>query len=404
MSRLAASQGSLVESAVLPPRQGSLDRVRAASGVRAIPWFIWASIAAITSAKIGGEWDISWHMSIGRDAFLTAPHVMIYLCGIIAGITCGYLILHTTFDPHSPLRASSVHVLGFQAPIGAFIAAWGGIAMITSAPFDNWWHNAYGLDVTVISPPHILLIAGTAGVGFGTLVLILGRMNQAQGAERRALSILFLYIGSILLPATLVFESSFMQLQHNASFYRAVSMAMPIVLIALAVGSRERWGATWVAAFYTVIYLAFEWILPRFHAEPKLGPVYQPVTHFIPLGFPLLLIVPAFVTDWLRPRMENWNAWLQAVALGAAFLVSFIAVQWPFADFLISPYARNWIFGASYFPYQANYDAAHPPYAFWRFEAGPERFWLGMFTALLGAIISTRLGLAWGKWMKQVRR
>jgi hypothetical protein len=229
-------------------------------------------------------------------------------------------------------------------------------------------------------------------------------MNQAQGAERRALSILFLYIGSILLPATLVFESSFMQLQHNASFYRAVSMAMPIVLIALAVGSRERWGATWVAAFYTVIYLAFEWILPRFHAEPKLGPVYQPVTHFIPLGFPLLLIVPAFVTDWLRPRMENWNAWLQAVALGAAFVVSFVAVQWPFADFLISPYARNWIFGASYFPYQANYDAAHPPYAFWRFEAGPERFWLGMFTALLGAIISTRLGLAWGKWMKQVRR
>src|SRR2546429_232138 len=27
------------------------------------------------------------------------------------------------------------------------------IAMITSGPLDNWWHNAYGLDVKVLSPP-----------------------------------------------------------------------------------------------------------------------------------------------------------------------------------------------------------------------------------------------------------
>ena len=400
------SEGTLPHSAVLaaPKPAAAAARAEAATGASAIPWFIWSSIAAITSAKIGGEWDISWHMSIGRDAFLTAPHVMIYLCGVIAGITCGYLILRTTFDPASPLRASSVHVLGFQAPVGAFIAAWGGIAMIASAPFDNWWHNAYGLDVTVISPPHILLIAGTAAVGFGTLVLILGRMNRAEGRERRALELMFLYIGSILLPATLVFESSFMQLMHNAEFYRAVCMAMPIALIAMAIGSGNRWGATWVAGFYTATYLAFEWILPRFHAEPKLGPVYQPVTHFIPLGFPLLLIVPALVMDVLRPRLAGWNAWLQSALLGAAFLASFIAVQWPFADFLISPYARNWIFGASYFPYQANYDAEHPPYAFWHFDATPRRFWLVMAAALLSAIISTRVGIGWGTWMRKVRR
>ena len=32
--------------------------------------------------------------------------------------------------------------------------------MLTSAPFDNWWHNAYGLDVKIVSPPHTLLILG----------------------------------------------------------------------------------------------------------------------------------------------------------------------------------------------------------------------------------------------------
>jgi hypothetical protein len=398
------SEGSLTNPVILTAKKPAARERTAGTATQAIPWYIWSSVAAIASAKIGGEWDISWHMSIGRDAFLTAPHLMIYLCGVLAGTTSGYLILRTTFDPHSALRASSVHVLGFQAPVGAFIAAWGGIAMIASAPFDNWWHNAYGLDVTVISPPHILLIAGTASVGFGTLVLILGRMNQARGREHRALNLIFLCIGSVMLPATLVFESSFMELMHNPEFYRAVAMAMPIVLVAIAVGSRNRWGATWVAAFYTAFYLAAEWILPRFHAEPKLGPVYQPVTHFIPLGFPLLLIVPAFVIDILRPRLDAWKLWMQSVALGAAFLLSFACVQWPLADFLISPYARNWIFGASYFPYQANYDAAHQPYSFWLTSPTPARFWLGMATALLAAIVSTRVGLAWGKWMRQVRR
>ena len=37
------------------------------------------------------------------------------------------------------------------------------------------------------------------------------------------------------------------------------------------------------------------WVLPLFPAQPKLGPVYREVTHFIPWEFPLLLIVPAII-------------------------------------------------------------------------------------------------------------
>ena len=46
---------------------------------------------------IGGQWDISWHRSIGRDTFWTPAHMAIYMCGIMAGLSCGYLILATTF-------------------------------------------------------------------------------------------------------------------------------------------------------------------------------------------------------------------------------------------------------------------------------------------------------------------
>ena len=45
----------------------------ATSGVsgtgRRVPWYLWVSALAVTSAYVGGYWDISWHRSIGRDSF-----------------------------------------------------------------------------------------------------------------------------------------------------------------------------------------------------------------------------------------------------------------------------------------------------------------------------------------------
>src|SRR5579871_2007414 len=169
-----------------------------------VPWYIWCSVAAVTFAIVGTHWDISWHRSIGRDTFWTPAHIAIHLCGVLAGISCGYLVLSTTFNPLSPLRDCSVWLWGFRAPLGAFIAAWGGIAMIVSAPFDNWWHAAYGLDVKIISPPHTLLILGIRAVAIGVLFLILAAMNRAEGQgdeagelSYRRLQRLFLYMGGL---------------------------------------------------------------------------------------------------------------------------------------------------------------------------------------------------------------
>ena len=60
----------------------------------------------------GIHWDISWHRSIGRDSFLTPAHVVIYFCGVLAGISCGYLILSTTFRAGPRCAIPSRHPLG----------------------------------------------------------------------------------------------------------------------------------------------------------------------------------------------------------------------------------------------------------------------------------------------------
>ncbi len=368
------------------------------------PWYIWLCVLAVTSSIVGIHWDISWHRSIGRDSFWTPAHMAIYLCGVLAGVICGFLILSTTFNRTSPLRESSVTMWGFRGPLGAFIAAWGGIAMLVSAPFDNWWHAAYGLDVRVISPPHVLLFMGNGAIEIGAIILILGQMNRATGALRSTLSWMFLYGGAVLVLGFGIFivSYSFPNQMHSAMFYRVACTALPFALVGIGQASQQRWASTKVAAIYMAFCMAAIWILPLFPAEPKLGPVYQKVTHFIPAPFPILLIVPAFFLDLLREKPAGRNSWLQAAIAGSIFLLSLLAVQWPFSSFLLSPAARNWFFGSHYFDYSTRPGGALARFQFFDMDKGA--FWFNLTLALFFAVLTTRLGMAWGESMRRVRR
>jgi len=50
-----------------------------------LPWYVWCSVAAVTSAMIGVLWDISWHQSIGRDSFWTPAHLAISFVRRVGG-------------------------------------------------------------------------------------------------------------------------------------------------------------------------------------------------------------------------------------------------------------------------------------------------------------------------------
>ncbi|MGA2592053.1 MAG: hypothetical protein ABSH32_19245 [Bryobacteraceae bacterium] len=381
----------------------SASSVRAA--VERVPWYVWCSIFAVTSAMIGGQWDISWHRSIGRDTFWTPAHIAIYLCGVLAGISCGYLILATTFGDFSHLRSSSVKMWGFEAPLGAFIAAWGGVAMLASAPFDDWWHSAYGLDVKILSPPHVLLILGNLAVNTGTLVLVLGIMNRARDQFRDRLNWLFLYEGGVVLIGLMlmIMEFSWHALMHSGIYYRVVCMVVPLVLAGVARASEKRWAATTVAVVYWLFWAGMGWILPLFPAEPKLGPVYHQVTQFVPPEFPMLLFVPALALDLFWNRTRDWNLWKVAAVSGVLFLVALIAVQWPFSDFLQSDWSKNWFFHTNVYDYNARPTSINVRHVFVPPDA-PSVFWREMALAAVLGMVTTRLGFAWGDWMRRVRR
>jgi hypothetical protein len=371
-----------------------------------IPWYLWACALAVTSASFGGVWDISWHESIGRDTFWTAPHLFIHFGGILAGSAAAWLIFHTTFS-HSPAgRAGAVRIWGFYGPLGAFLCCWGGVAMVASAPFDNWWHAAYGLDVKILSPPHVVLILGLMAIRFGAVVLILGEMHRAEGLLRRKLQVLLLYMFTYLLGVAIaVFqEYTFTDYMHSALFYVLLSLFAPMFLVAVAQVSDFRWASTAIAGIFTTLNLMFLWLLPLFPAEPKLGPVFHHVTHFVPPPFPLLIVVPALAIDLLRRQLRTWSCWRRAAAFGTLFLGTFVAVEWPFANFLQSPAARNWVFGTQYFPFFVPLTDNWVRYVFTQVESSAAEFWFGMALALAVAILSARAGLSLGGWMRRVRR
>jgi hypothetical protein len=370
-----------------------------------VPWYIWVAAVAVTSAMIGIQWDISWHRSIGRDTFFTPAHIAIYMCGVLAGLSCGYLILATTFS-NASLRRASVKVWGFRAPLGAFVAAWGGFVMLTSAPFDDWWHSAYGLDVKILSPPHVVLAIGIFSIEAGVLLLVAGERNRAAAGRRGLLSTLLLYAAAMMLLALMAvsMEYSYMPMQHSALFYDAVCITVPFLFALASMASGSRWGATFIAGVYTIFTASLIWILPLFPATPKLGPVFNQVTFFIPPNFPLLIIVPAVALDLLWARLPNLGAWKKSLVSAVLFLAIFAAVQWPFSTFLQSEASRNAFFGAGYLDYLSGPNSLVARHVFANIEKSPREFWTGMGFAVLWAMLGIRLGLARGKWIQGLQR
>jgi len=378
---------------------------RAAPRVAILPWYVAATLVAATSAKVGIIWDISWHRSIGRDTFWTPAHMAIYLGGVLAGLSCGWLALRTTFAGPAEARAASVRFWGFRAPLGAWLGIWGALAMITSAPFDDWWHNAYGLDVKVLSPPHVILALGIWAIQLGSLFLVLALQNRTSDEQRPPpYGVLAAYLVGILLQnaTTLTIEQlGFPNVGHSALYYKIAACALPLLLVAGARAARLRWPATTAAAAYMLISLVMIWILQLAPATPKLAPVFNPVTHMVPPPFPLLLVVPALAIDLVMRRVGPGRDWLLSLLVGLTFLLVFFVTQWFFTEFLLTPHARNFIFGADQWDYSSRLGPWR--YRFWRADTDPVTPRALALAALL-AVASARIGLWWGNWMARIRR
>src|SRR5687768_8266004 len=90
-------------------------------------WILPIVLCATTSIVLGAIWDISWHMTIGRDSLWAPPHLLEQLGAATAGIVCGSYVIWLTFFAPPELRGRTVRFWGFQGPLGAWVCIWGAL-------------------------------------------------------------------------------------------------------------------------------------------------------------------------------------------------------------------------------------------------------------------------------------
>lgn len=403
-----------MDAASLPMATENRPRVDSRAAANALPWQLAAVVFAATSVIVGLIWDISWHMTIGRDTFWTPAHLAIYTGGAVAGLACGFEVLRRSFfSGTTPADGVTVWRL-FNGPLGGWLCIWGAVAMLTSAPFDDWWHAAYGLDVKIISPPHALLALGFITILGGALIMAVAEQGREAdrrdaiaggGAEPAGIApYVVAYAGGLVLAMLSIFTTEYhdREAMHLGSFYVVSSVVFPFALVAAARSTRLRYGATATAIVYTLVMCVQLWLLPLFEGSPKLGPIRTAVTHMVSLDFPLLLLLPAIGIDLLMPRLRERGVWLQAAALGVLFLVVHAATQWPFANFLVSDASRNWFFNTDNIPYMMPPDWLR---SMRQFKVEPTSQTVrAAGVAVVLAVLSARAGLGWGSWLRSVRR
>ncbi|MES2426025.1 MAG: hypothetical protein V4560_03595 [Bacteroidota bacterium] len=375
-----------------------------------LPFYIYAVVFSSLCITVGLIWDISWHTSIGRDGLFSPPHLVTYIGAVTSGVFSGYYVLRLTFGGSTEERQRSINFWKvFYGSLGALFCIWGAFAMITSAPFDDWWHNTFGLDVQILSPPHTVLLLGMITIQFGAMVSVMALQNldiSISNYSKKSLAWCFMLSSGLLLVMVFSISSEYLtrHSMHKTLFYQVASGLFPLFLVAVSRASTSKWGATRMAIVYTVLMALMVWVLPLFPAEPKLGPVFNHITHYQSFHFPLLLLFPAIAIDWLNQRLKNQEPLVKALALGISFTLILLAVQWPFGDFLLTPYARNWFFGTTswYFGSDPNYEFRYA-FAPYNISSGTALI-TGIGSAIILGILSSWLGLSWGRWMKSVKR
>ena len=283
--------------------------------------------------------------------------------------------------------------------------------MITSAPFDNWWHAAYGLDVKIVSPPHTLLILGIRAVAVGILFLILAAMNRAMaddsppasGHQDTAASLPLRRRTHRLRPDVLPDRvhlgrpAALGDRVHRHGNRAAARLRHALPGVAIQVGSDLNRGGL------HDLRNRRDSDLPLFPAQPKLGPVFNPVTHLVPAKFPILIFVPALALDLLWQRTRAWKPWKVALVSGFLFIAVLTIVEWPFANFLLSKASENRFFGTIYFDYNSRPNGYDRLRLFFHPDHGLILYF-GLLRAAIYASIGTWIGLSFGRWMRSVQR
>ncbi len=130
------------------------------------------ALPAFLLAGVGFVWDVSLHVTQGRDSgpFGTPAHYLM-LAGIYGFVAAGWLAVCM---PRGERRPGWVRVAGWYAPPAAVAMLVAAVFSMSGFPLDDLWHVLFGQDVTLWGPTHLMMICGGLFHFFALIVLVHG--------------------------------------------------------------------------------------------------------------------------------------------------------------------------------------------------------------------------------------
>jgi hypothetical protein len=283
-----------------------------------------SGLMALLVAVIGFYWDVAWHVDYGRDTVLFTPsHVMILVGFGMLGWAAAVSVLFASIDEaETGLRLGRNRQV--RIPLSAVLMAFFAIGGVTAFPFDAMWHQAYGVDVTLWSPTHIMLVAGGS---FATLAcwLMIAEVRKFSKPNMLGRGIYALAAGATLAGlSTLQGEFDFGVAQFQALYLPvmiALAAGFGLVLARIALGP---YGTFKAIIAYVVVrgFVSYVVVGGALHHTTPLFPFY---------------IVSALVVEGVASWLGTENRLRFAVAAGA--LVGTVGMV---GDFAILAAMHNW--------------------------------------------------------------
>ncbi len=252
----------------------------------------WLALAFWIVSALSLDWDAQWHANVGRDGFWTPPHWAFYSTVTITALICVVVILTETFlfYRHSPAvtdKSSTSVLFVFRGPVGFILAGFGMLVMLISAPFDDYFHRIYGVDLAIWTPFHVMLMLGVNMAGVGFVYLFASEVNRRKLAvpatnqtvasmvsNLRGLftpAILGLVVATVLLLSRFLFlmDETFIGntgpgtinvANYKLPAYSVLVAGLPLVLVALVVFT----GRIGIATLTGLLFLLFRFLSGAF--------------------------------------------------------------------------------------------------------------------------------------------
>jgi hypothetical protein len=271
----------------------------------------------------GGSWDITNHILNKPETFFAPPHAMLYSGVGIA--LAGFIALFVSWKKSgksTPFRR------------GVKITALGIGLLLSAGPIDFVWHSFFGLD-GLLSPPHLVLIAGMGLTSIGALVNTKSMQKESGKPSRFAIIVslvpVWFSITGLFYSFSLPFsKTDYFDFNPNPMFAAGfASVAYPFlissILISASILARQKFG---IASIVGISYLGIM----------TLSAIVPNHTLIATIPFYLCNIMPIILGDYILSKAKSTKSMMIA---GAIFGSTFYFLYYPLITYTYNEVTIN---------------------------------------------------------------